>query len=171
VIRSLYRALGGILDEPELRPGRWDLTYDPVVIELDEEMHFNRYRAVTLGVDAVASTPWAAAYRDFCETHERRAGTGGRRWTSSPSERMFGSAAPHWVADGGGAPRWKQRALYDAMKDITAAAGTVRLSRLSVYDTVDGVRLENLLRGRAIVAPSALRTFVESRTVDPRRQF
>ncbi|WP_022908562.1 DUF7255 family protein [Curtobacterium sp. B18] len=162
-IGGLYRSLGGILDEPELRPGGWDLAYDGIRVELDEEMHFNRYRAVTLGVDPIASAPWAGAYDDYCRAHERRSGTGGRRWSSPSAERMFGAAAPQWTFEGGGAPRWKQRALYDAMKDVAAAAGAIRLSRVSVYDVIDGVRLEDLLRGRAVVPPSVVRTFVESR--------
>ncbi|MDR6171149.1 hypothetical protein [Curtobacterium sp. SORGH_AS_0776] len=168
-IRGLYRQLGGVLDEPKLRPGGWDLAYDGILVELDEEMHFNRYRAVTLDVDTGASAPWAAAYEDFCRTHERRSGTGGRRWSSPSAERMFGAAAPHWTFEGGGAPRWKQRALYDAMKDVAATAGVVRLSRISVYDMVDGVRLEDLLRGRAVAPPSVVRTFVESRALGVNR--
>jgi hypothetical protein len=105
-IKSLYRWLGGVLDEPELRPSGWDLAYDGILVELDEEMHFNRYRAVTLGVDALARAPWAAAYEDFCRAHERRSGTGGRRWSSPSAEQMFGAAAPHWMFEGGSAPRW-----------------------------------------------------------------
>lgn len=167
-VMSLYRQLGGVLDEPEFRPGSWDLAYDGVIVELDEDMHFNRYRAATLGMSAIASAPWAAAYDDFCRAHERRSGTGGRRWSSPSAERMFGAAAPHWTFERGGAPRWKQRALYDAMKDIASAAGVVRLSRVSVYDMVEGVRLEDLLRGRAFVDPSVLRTFVESRALGVR---
>jgi hypothetical protein len=63
----------------------------------------------------------------------------------------------------------EQRALYDAVKDVAVAAGVVRLSRISVYDMVEGVRLEDLLRGRAVVAPSVLRTFVESRALGAQR--
>jgi hypothetical protein len=34
--------------------------------------------------------------------------------------------------DGEGAPRWKQRALYDAIKDTAPAALGVALARVSV---------------------------------------
>jgi hypothetical protein len=34
---------------PPLRPGAWDLVFaDGLVVELDEELHFNRYRAQSL---------------------------------------------------------------------------------------------------------------------------
>ncbi|WIB01263.1 hypothetical protein [Curtobacterium sp. MCBA15_012] len=63
-----------------------------------------------------------------------------------------------------GAPRWKQRALYDAVKDAAAATGVVRLARLSIYDHVEGVRLEDFLRGLAVVTAEALYSFVAARS-------
>lgn len=83
-VLGLYRQLGGKLDEPLLRPGAWDLPYSDVIVELDEDMHFNRYRTLTLEAPFAASLPWAATYRQHAGAHEGRAGTGGRRWTSPP---------------------------------------------------------------------------------------
>ncbi|WP_396290846.1 hypothetical protein [Curtobacterium sp. KT1] len=163
-VLGLYRQLGGKLDEPLLRPGAWDLPYSDVIVELDEDMHFNRYRTLTLEARFAAVFPWAAAYRQHAGAHERRAGTGGRRWTSPSSERMFGPADEKWVFNRGGAPRWKQRALYDAIKDAAAAAGLVQLARVSIYDSVDGICIEEALRGRETIAPDSLRRFVESRS-------
>lgn len=163
-VPDLYRQLGGKLDEPLLRPGAWDLPYSDVIVELDEDMHFNRYRTLTLGAPFAASLPWAATYRQHAGAHEGRAGTGGRRWTSPPAERMFGPADKKWVFDHAGAPRWKQRALYDAVKDAAAAAGLVQLARISIYDAVDGIRMEDALRGRETIAPDSVRRFVESRS-------
>jgi len=164
-VLDLYRQLGGQLDAPVFRPGPWDLPYSNVIVELDEDMHFNRYRALTLEAPFAAALPWAAAYRQHAGAHEGRAGTGGRRWTSPPAERMFGPACEHWVFDDGGAPRWKQRALYDAIKDAAAAAGLVQLARVSIYDALDGIRIEDALRGRETIAPDSLRRFVESRSL------
>lgn len=166
-VRDLYQQLGGVLHEPLLRPGTWDLPYVDVIVELDEDMHFNRYRAVTLDAGFAADLPWAAPYRLHAAEHEHRSGTGGRRWTNPSAERMFGPAGARFDFDGGGAPRWKQRALYDAMKDAAAASGSVRLARVSVYDHVAGVRVEDFLRGRARLAPDALREFVDGRTSSP----
>lgn len=162
---DLYHQLGGKLADPAFRPGAWDLPYSNVIVELDEDMHFNRYRTLTLQARFAAALPWAAAYRQHAGAHERRAGTGGRRWTSPSSERMFGPADEKWVFNRGGAPRWKQRALYDAIKDAAAAAGLVQLARVSIYDAVDGICIEEALRGRETIAPDSLRRFVESRSV------
>ncbi|WIB61437.1 hypothetical protein DEJ13_06300 [Curtobacterium sp. MCLR17_007] len=166
-VLDLYRRLGGLLEHPELRPGSWDFAYADVVVELDEDMHFNRYRAATLKAPGAITLPWTAAYIDFATTQEVRSGTGGRRWTNPSAERMFGPAQPHWVFDGNGAPRWKQRALYDALKDRAAVDGVVRLSRISIYDRVDGVLVDDLLRSRAPIDPDRVRDFVESRTFGP----
>ncbi len=53
-VMDLYRCIGGIQNCPSLRPGSWDLAFeDGLVIELDEDLHFHRYRGVTL------DAPWA----------------------------------------------------------------------------------------------------------------
>src|SRR4051812_47096159 len=60
---ALYRDLEGLIDAPVWRPGGWDLTFDgPLVIELDEQLHFNRYRATSLETSWSARLPWTAAY-------------------------------------------------------------------------------------------------------------
>jgi hypothetical protein len=89
------------------------------------------------------------------------------------------NAAPAPEADGGQArlrsgcsagptrtvsPRWKQRALYDAMKDAAAAVGQVRLARISIYDTVEDVALNDVLYGRAHVSADAIAELVDQRT-------
>lgn len=142
-IFDLYRTLGGRLDRPALRPGAWDLSMDGVLVELDEELHFNRYRDTTLRRPWAAVLPWTAPYVHMCRDREvecMRAAKWGRRWTSESSARMFGDAAqPGDVSSEAGAPRWKQRALYDAMKDAIAAQNeNVKVARLSVYDEVSG---------------------------------
>ena len=63
-----------------------------------------------------------------------------------------------------GAPRWKQRALYDAMKDAAAATGQVRLARVSIYDRVEGHALNDVLYGRVEVPAEAIGRLVEMRT-------
>jgi hypothetical protein len=147
---DLYRTLGGRLDRPVLRPGAWDLSMDGVLIELDEELHFNRYRETTLQRPWAAGLPWTWPYLDMCRAREvecRRAGRWGRRWTNESSVRMFGDGArPGDLSSDAGAPRWKQRALYDAVKDAIAAQDeNMRVARLSVYDEVSGRLLWDVL--------------------------
>lgn len=165
-VLDLYRALGGIQNAPRLAPGSWDLAYaDGLLIELDEDLHFHRYRGITLDAPWAEHLPWTVPYRGYVKEGERRAGTGGRRWTSPSAERMFGPSDSDGVFGEHGAPRWKQRALYDAMKDAAAAAGQVRLARVSIYDSVDGVALNDVFYGRVQVPAKSLAEFVDRRTV------
>jgi hypothetical protein len=166
---ALYRELGGQQEQPVLRPGAWDLALaGGVVIELDEELHFNRYRARTLAEPWARKLPWRDAYLVMCDHHEDdcvRAGSWGKRWTNASCERMFGPAAPAAQLDvHGGAPRWKQRALYDAIKDAFATvSGEPRMVRLAVHDEIGGISLGALVEGRGRVASSELRALVEQR--------
>ena len=164
-VMNLYRALGGIQDSPRLAPGSWDVVYtDGLLLELDEDMHFHRYRGITLDAPWAAQLPWTAPYRGYVVDGEKRAGTGGKRWTNPSAERMFGVADPDGVMGVHGAPRWKQRAMYDAMKDAAAEAGQVRLARVSIYDLVEGHRLNDVLYGRVTVDAGAVDELVTRRT-------
>src|SRR5947208_3305021 len=70
---GLYRRLGGLQDQPVLRPGSWDLSFaGDLVIELDEELHFNRYRAATLDTSWSSGLPWTRDYTKFCKEQEPR---------------------------------------------------------------------------------------------------
>lgn len=166
-VLELYRLLGGRSERPALRPGAWDLVLaSGAVVELDEELHFNRYRVLTLERPWSARLPWREDYLAMCRGHEQecvRAGSWGKRWTNSSCEAMFGPPGP--TGDlAAGAPRWKQRALYDAIKDAQAAVGTgPPLVRLAVHDTVGGTTLAAALEGRAVAQPDALRDLVNRR--------
>jgi len=167
---SLYRDLGGSKDHPRLRPGAWDLSFDGVLVELDEELHFNRYRRRTVESGVGSTAPWASFYLDASVRHEPeclRGGRWGARWTSRPTTNMFGQGAePGNLDSPGGAPRWKQRALYDTMKDAAGLSlADVRFARLSVWDEVAGVRLGDALEGRATIDISALSQHLADRTI------
>ncbi len=168
-VMSLYLELGGQQEQPVLRPGVWDLALTGgMVVELDEELHFNRYRARTLAAPWARDLPWTGAYLAICADHEDecvRAGSWGKRWTNESCERMFGPAAPAARLDlPGGAPRWKQRAFYDSVKDAVASVPKQpRVVRLAVHDEIGEISLAALLEGRASVAPSDLRAAVEQR--------
>ena len=164
-VMDLYRALGGIQDSPRLAPGSWDVAYTGgLLLELDEDMHFNRYRGATLDAPWALKLPWTASYRQYVVGGEQRAGVGGKRWTNPSAERMFGEADLNGVIGVHGAPRWKQRAMYDAMKDAAAAAGQVQLTRVSIYDLVDGQMLNDVLYGRVMVDAGAVEDLVMRRT-------
>ncbi|WP_435868707.1 DUF7255 family protein [Arthrobacter burdickii] len=100
------------------------------------------------GLVALAS----AAPTAFANAHARRA------LGHAPS---YGPSSPRalWLA-----PRWKQRALYDSVKDAAALSNIgFRLARLSVFDTIEGTTFASLLDGSATISPSSLRQYVEGR--------
>ena len=168
-VDAIYRALGGSATDPSFRPGPWDLVLaDGRVVELDEELHFNRYREMTLEAQWAYTLPWSAGYLGFCRQFESSclsSGGWGKRWTNPPSENLFGAADAPGSFSCVGAPRWKQRALYDTIKDL-AALGDEKLSlvRVATVDTVEGVRLGEALDLRATVDLDALSDLVLTRT-------
>ena len=166
-IVELFRLLGGHDGADRLRPGAWDLAFEGgLLIELDEQLHFNRYRATTLHGDWIRPLPWRDSYLVFCREREQDCladGRWGQRWTNPSCERLFGPADPPGTFERGGAPRWKQRALYDALKDMLAVAGSVKLARLAIYDLIEGIELQDALEGRADIDPMALVAFAQSR--------
>jgi hypothetical protein len=166
---ELFQTLGGRTPMPPLRPGAWDLALaDGLVVELDEELHFNRYRAQTLRRQWAAALPWHDVYLDLCRDREQdciAAGKWGKRWTNPSCESMFGPPSAPGALDGPGSPRWKQRALYDAVKDIAAQhSPTLGFCRLSVWDRVGDIKLGDALAGAAI-DHDELGNFVALRTL------
>lgn len=152
---ELFQSLGGQTPMLRLRPGAWDLAFSGgLLIELDEELHFNRYRAQTLQPQWATTLPWRDTYLGLCgdfETQCLAAGKWGKRWTTPSCEAMFGPPSPPSVLDGLGSPRWKQRAFYDAVKDIAALQSqTPRLCRLSIWDRVGETTIGDALAGGAI---------------------
>jgi hypothetical protein len=168
-VLELYRALGGEVESfAVFRPGVWDIVLtDGLIVELDEEQHFNRYRHTTLDVPWADALPWAGDYRRYSVEHEdaalKKAKRGGY-WASPSTEAMFGAADAPGALGPSGSPRWKQRALYDAMRDVLAASGAVRLARVAVWDELGDTTLARILDGRADVDHDALAELIARRT-------
>lgn len=144
-VMDLYRDLGGSGTSPALRPGSWDVSVDGVLVELDEELHFNRYRALTLGselYERMLRFP-AALYQEFCVKREPeclRVGRSKGRWMNASTESHFGPSAVRGDLTGSGSSRWKQRALYDFMKDLTQLDPKApRMARVAIWDSVPGL--------------------------------
>ena len=122
-VRSVYSALGGRAPIQMWSPGRWDIETENVIVEFDEEQHFNRYRAMTLQCPLYSRFRVfpLRAYRDFCRDREadctRKAGTVGY-WTKPGAQAHFGPPDPPKVFGICGSPRWKQRAFYDMLRDF-----------------------------------------------------
>lgn len=165
-VLELYHDLGGIQESPALAPRGWDHPLVGLIVELDEEQHFTRYRARTLQPTWTRHLPWTTAYTEYSRLHESVAlarNASGGFWTSVSSEAQFGASAAPRVLTGTGSSRWKQRALYDAMRDAAAACGQVNLARLSVYDRVGGRTLGNVLRQPGSGDLEAVQALIEQR--------
>lgn len=159
---EVYERLGGRPEGRAINSGTWDLAVEGnLLIEVDEQEHFTRHRIVSL---EGTTFPWTADYQRYSAAHEDRCRTYGKYWTTDRSAAMFGPASAPGNHDGVGSPRWRQRALYDAVRDIWVQDNPGwRLARLSMYDVVDGVRFNEVLTGKHQLDPALLRALIESR--------
>jgi len=138
---SIYKGLGGILTDLPCRIGDWDFLIDGKVVELDEEAHFNRYRAMTLTSSIYKDNQYVDVekYLSYCKDHEMDCLKGrsfGGYWSNDSTEKQFGKSEPNGNLAGNGSPRWKQRALYDFIKDHVPFISGVPVLRISIYDVL-----------------------------------
>jgi hypothetical protein len=145
-IEGIYRSLGGILPSiPHFKLSHWDMEFDGIAVELDESLHFNRYRAITLKSASYEHFPRFAldSYQRFCSEGEETCCKNGKRprgkWTNDSCEKQFGKASQPGDLSGNGSPRWKQRAFYDFLKDLSPLLIDVRVVRVAVWDVLANV--------------------------------
>lgn len=179
-VDEVYRRLGGVLDAVPVNFRKWDLEFDGVALELDEYLHFNRYRAITLEspvYDRLPAFPFDL-YKEYCRLHEDaclRAGGFGGKWSNSSCNAQFGMASQPKVFTGGGPSRWKQRAFYDFVKDLSPLLIDVTLVRISVWDWIEdgGKRrtVEEVLSRPFPTSGAALAALVRSRRPNPASGF
>lgn len=168
VFSQLFRDLGGLEESNGVfTAGDWDLADERgMYLEFDEDAHFHRYRGQTLTLPWSAQLPWTNDYRRYCVDFESKARVFGGYWTGSAAERQFGPASARRDFTGNGGPRWKQRALYDAVRDAVALQTEgIGLIRVSIHDQIDGVPLGRLLKPGKLVAPQQLRKLIAHRTI------
>ncbi len=179
-IESVYQNLGGGGSSLEdvfsgLRNLRaWDIEVDGIALELDEALHFNRYRATTLRSALYAGLKGfpLTAYQKYCAEYESEclsSGSYGGKWSNPSCERQFGSAAVAGNLEGGGSPRWKQRAFYDFVKDLSPLFSGLRLARIAVWDQIpDGKqirRVADILKNPSASSPDTLLRHVRARVI------
>lgn len=165
----IFRELGGVpAHQAALAPRGWDMQADQVLIEFDEDLHFNRYRALSLAAPWVPDLPWSTLYGDYSTGMEGmclNAGKHGGKWANSSSDRMFRGSDEKGILGSLGSSRWKQRALYDAIKDAYALYSPVSLARVSIHDQIGGMNINQATKKDILLEPEALRAFVTARTV------
>lgn len=136
----VFKNLGGIEEHYNYR-GRVDLVFNNMVIELDEQLHFNRYRINTLEsslYDLLPKFPHQE-YLNYCRSYESeclKSGKHGGRWSNSSCDRMFGKANSEGKLDQNGSSRWKQRAFNDFVKDASYLITNIPVVRLSIYQNI-----------------------------------
>lgn len=146
-INRLYKELGGKLPETPFRFKSFDVSLKDFIIELDEQEHFNRYRLKTLA---------SSIYKDFvnfdidnylkfCRMYESRCRIYGKFGKTSSSDKQFGPADSKIIPDDPNWSRWKQRALYDMIKDAYSVAKKIPIIRISIYDNFNGRLIKELL--------------------------
>lgn len=145
---NVYRILGGVLSMPPIRVGKYDIDTANFIIELDEENHFNRYRLSTLNSPIYANNPNidVAQYKKFCKNYEDRCRTDRQYAKNDSTEKQF----EYCELDGNlgdSRSRWKQRAFYDFIKDITSIVKNVPIIRISIYEKYKGLTIEKLIDG------------------------
>lgn len=147
---SQYREeIGQVYEHLSLEPltsypanGRYDIATPDFIVELDEERHFNRYRAQTLNSELYSELHRFPLnqYKRFCFQFEQqclRAAGWGNNWHTEPSDRQFGKSNSQRDLSGDGSSRWKQRAFYDYLKDVTQLVTNKPLTRVSIYDKLE----------------------------------
>lgn len=140
-LKSLYRNLGGILDKYPTGFKGYDVRLKDKVIELDEEQHFNRYRLTTINspIYVKLQADFINQYKQYCQTKENeclKKASNRNYWTNESSEKQFGKSDKLGSFVLNGSARWKQRAFYDVLRDVTPKINNYKVFRIAIYDTL-----------------------------------
>ncbi|MFN8277498.1 MAG: hypothetical protein U0T84_08450 [Chitinophagales bacterium] len=149
--RDIYKKLGGQLTEVPIRYGPWDIATRDFIIELDEERHFNRYRLLTLQSKLYDNNPSFSVkdYRSWCADREPeclKSASFGGYWKNNASEKMFLPGEPNGSLKNNGSSRWRQRAYYDFLKDLSAKITDIPVIRISTYECFGGFTVNHILK-------------------------
>ena len=149
-VESMYKELGGILGEPPLTFGSWDISTPEFILELDEENHFNRYRLQTLNsnVYQMINGFRLDEYMRFCTLYESGCRKHGGFWKNNSSEMLFVKSDDNGCLDGAGSSRWRQRAFYDFLRDVTGLIMEIPVIRLSIYQTFKGRKVYDIIESK-----------------------
>lgn len=163
---EMYRELGGIKDSfPSFKKTGHIISPNTIIV-LDDYLHFNRYRTITLRSPFYEKMPHfpLANYRRYCRNNEKECIKSGLQkgiWDNRESDFYFGpsSEAGDFFKNGSGG--WKLIAFQDYLEDVASYLLNYKLLRLSVYDNflAEGkiFRLDNILdRPNHLLQPQLL---------------
>lgn len=146
-IMNIYKRLGGILEVAPTRVGAYDIDTPNFIIEFDEENHFNRYRLSTLNSTIYTNNRNVNIenYKKFCKNYEHNCLTYGKYAHNSSTDKQFGNSVIDLDLLDQNRTRWKQRAFYDFIKDVTSIIIGVPIIRISIYEKYKGVTIEDII--------------------------
>ncbi len=149
-MKSMYKELGGTQEDPPLTFGPWDISTPEFIIELDEENHFNRYRLQTLNsnIYQMINGFRLDEYMRFCTLYESGCRKHGGFWKNNSSEKLFVKSDDNGCLDGAGSSRWRQRAFYDFLRDVTGLIKEIPVIRLSIYQTFKGRKVYDIIESK-----------------------
>ncbi len=142
LLKEVYESVSGIGNPICLQHLKIDFKINRFLFLYDDEVHFNRYRLMTLKTSLyeVFSYQWVDAYRRMCRNYEReciKAGSQERIWTGPPiAQRAFGKAEVSGELSGNGASGWKLNAYNDAQYDLISRLHGYKLIRIPVYENI-----------------------------------
>lgn len=138
---EIYKSLDGHGPATQLAFEYSILSREKVLLSLDEELEFHRYRLDTLKHPFYENQVdfSLADYKRFCHSHEKdclKKGLAGSNWTNKLAEEHFGAASDPGDFFQHGAPAWKWQALKAATLDLYCAQEKIQLIRVPIYQTV-----------------------------------
>ena len=162
---SIYKALNGGQPEIPFNIGKYDCIINGTIVELDEENHFNRYRAITLQATIYKKKNVLnnESYLGYCKLFETKCQARGGYWQNDSSDRQFNNSDIAGSFQSKGSSRWKQRAFYDLLKDHIPFILDIPVKRISIYDTIEVNKIpytiNNILnKGDKAFAPAIFKT-------------
>jgi hypothetical protein len=139
--KDVYGDLGGIQENLPSFNSIANIINQKIIIFLDENLHFNRYRNFTLKSDYyenLLSFP-LNNYRRYCRNYEKeclKAGLKTGNWSNLESDFYFGPSSQPGDFFKNGAGGWKLLATKDFLEDIFWPSKEYKVLRISVYDTI-----------------------------------
>ena len=149
-IESTYKKLNGQLEVYPIAFKGFDIQIPNCIVELDEAQHFNRYRSLTLDstIYKTNNSFSTSDYKKFCKEFEDdclQKGDYGQYWKTDSTEKQFGISSPEGILTGNGSSRWKQRAFYDFLRDVSQQIGNYKLIRISIHQKIDDKSVDEIL--------------------------
>ena len=87
-------------------------------------------------------------YMRFCELYESGCRKHGGFWKNNSSEKLFVKSDDNGCLNGTGSSRWRQRAFYDFLRDITGVISGIPVIRLSIYQTFKGKKVQDIIESK-----------------------